>query len=181
MSTREADYDPSGEAEMSYRKKTWREKLADKEGYPKVLMLEKGFPCYKAVHKMGAEAGDEIVLVNPSEVVTLMKQIPYGKVTTIVEICQAIAERHQVNGCCSLTTGIFIMTAANAAEEAKSENTDLGIPYWRTLKTDGMLNEKFPGGTEAQKAHLEAEWLTVVSKGKRFQVKDYQSYLVKSY
>ena len=50
---------------MSYRKKSWQEKLADKKGLPKVLRLEKSFPCYNAVHKMGAEVGDEVVLVNP--------------------------------------------------------------------------------------------------------------------
>ncbi|MDI6690786.1 MAG: hypothetical protein QME50_02825 [Candidatus Bathyarchaeota archaeon] len=59
---------------MSYRKKSWQEKLADKKGLPKVLRLEKRFPCYNAVHKMGAEVGDEVVLVNPSEVVEIMKK-----------------------------------------------------------------------------------------------------------
>ena len=43
-------------------RKTWQEKLKDRTSFPKVLRLEKGFPCYKAVHKMGAEVGDEIVL-----------------------------------------------------------------------------------------------------------------------
>ena len=59
-------------------KKTWQEKLEDKASLPKILKLGKGFPCYNAVHKMGAEAGDDIVLVNPSEVVEIMKQIPKG-------------------------------------------------------------------------------------------------------
>ncbi|MDI6805272.1 MAG: hypothetical protein QMD20_01255 [Candidatus Bathyarchaeia archaeon] len=48
--------------------------MADKKGSPKVLRLEKRFPCYNAVHKMGAEVGDEVVLVNPSEVVEIMKK-----------------------------------------------------------------------------------------------------------
>ena len=164
---------------MSYKKKTWQEKLADKEGLPKVLKLEKGFPCYNAVHKMGAEIGDEIVLVNPSEIVCLMKKVPHSKLITIVEICEIIAKRHHVKGCCSLTTGIFIMTAANAVEEAKSQNIELDIPYWRTLKADGYLNEKFPGGAAAHKAILESEGFTVVRRGKRFQVQNYQSYLVR--
>ena len=46
-------------------KKTWQEKLKDKDTMPKVLKLEEGFPCYKAVHKMGAEVGDKVVLANP--------------------------------------------------------------------------------------------------------------------
>jgi hypothetical protein len=67
-------------------KKTWQEKLEDKASLPKVLRLEKRFPCYNAVHKMGAEVGDKVVLVNPSEVVEIMRQVPRGKLTTIVEI-----------------------------------------------------------------------------------------------
>ena len=163
---------------MPYRKKSWQEKLADKKGLPKILKLEEKFPCYNAVHKMGAEVGDEVVLVNPSEVVEIMRQIPRGKVETIVEICKSIAKAHGVKGCCSLTTGIFIMTAANAAEEAAKEGKGLGIPYWRTLKADGFLNEKYPGGVEAHKKLLEEEGFNIRGKGKRLFVDDYKKYLI---
>jgi len=159
-------------------KKTWQEKLKDKPSLPKVLKLEKRFPCYNAVHKMGAEEGDDVVLVNPSEVLAVMKQVPEGNLMTIVELCKYIARQHNVQGCCSLTTGIFIMTAANAVEEASREGTLLNIPYWRTLKADGFLNEKYPGGLEGHKKLLEGEGFTVVSRGKRFQVADYEKYLL---
>jgi len=160
-------------------KKTWQEKLKDKPSFPKVLRLEKGFPCYNAVHKMGAEAGDDVVLVNPSEVVEIMKQVPKGKLITIVEICKKIAKQHGVPACCTLTTGIFIMTAANAAEEASKEGKSLDIPYWRTLKTDGFLNGKYPGGQEAHKRLLERENFRVIARGKKYQVDDYEKYLMK--
>jgi alkylated DNA nucleotide flippase Atl1 len=162
---------------MVYKKKSWQEKLADKKNLPKVLKLQKTFPCYNAVHKMGAEAGDEVVLVNPSEVVAIMKQVPKGKLITLAEICKTLAKKHQVKGCCSLTTGIFTMTAANAAEEAASQGTALDIPYWRTLKIDGYLNEKYPGGVLAHKKLLEQEDFTVLSKGKKYFVKDFEKYL----
>jgi alkylated DNA nucleotide flippase Atl1 len=160
-------------------KKTWQEKLKDKPSFPKVLRLEKGFPCYRAVHKMGAEAGDNVILVNPSEVVAIMKQVPKGRLITIVEICKKIAGQHDVEACCSLTTGIFIMTAANAAEEASKEGESLNIPYWRALKADGFLNEKYPGGQEGHKKLLERENLKVVARGKKYQVVDYEKYLMK--
>jgi alkylated DNA nucleotide flippase Atl1 len=160
-------------------RKTWQEKFKDKPSFPKVLRLEKRFPCYNAVHKMGAEVGDEIVLVNSSEVVAIMKQVPKGKLITIVEICKKIAGQHDVKGCCSLTTGIFIMTAANAVEEASKEGKSLDIPYWRTLKTDGFLNEKYPGGQEAHKRLLEEEHFKVIARGKKYQVADYEKYLMK--
>jgi len=158
-------------------RKTWQEKLEDKASLPKTLKLEKGFPCYNAVHKMGAEIGDDIVLVNPSEVVEIMKQVPKGKLTTIVEICKRLAKQHGVKACCSLTTGIFIMTAANAMEEANSEGKFLDIPYWRTLKAEGFLNPKYPGGQEAHKRLLEQEGHRVLQKGKRFLVQDFQTHL----
>ena len=160
-------------------KKTWQEKLKDKPSFPKVLRLEKGFPCYNAVHKTGAEVGDDVVLVNPSEVVEIMKQVPKGKLITIVEICKKIAKQHGVPACCTLTTGIFIMTAANATEEASKEGKSLDIPYWRTLKTDGFLNEKYPGGQEAHKRLLERENFRVIARGKKYQVNDYEKYLMK--
>ena len=159
-------------------KKTWLAELEDKASLPKVLKLEKGFPCYNAVHKMGAEVGDDIVLVNPSEVVEIMKQVPKGKLITIVEICKKIAELHNVKGCCSLTTGIFIMTAANAEEEAARDGKLLDIPYWRTLKSGGFLNPKYPGGREAHKNLLEKEGYKVIQKGKNFLVQDFQKYLL---
>ena len=163
---------------MSYKKKSWQEKLVDKKGYPKILKLENNFPCYNAVHKMGVEAGEEVVLVNPSEVVRIMKKVPKGKLITIVEICKQIAKEHRVKGCCSLTTGIFIMTAANATEEAAKEGKDLGIPYWRTVKADGFLNEKYPGGAEAHKRLLEEESFKITRKGQKLIINDYEQYLM---
>jgi hypothetical protein len=106
-----------------------------------------------------------------------MKQVPKGKLVTIVEICKKIAKTHVVKGCCSLTTGIFIMTAANAVEEAANEGKILGIPYWRTLKTDGFLNAKYPGDEENQKKHLEEEGHARNIKGKRYRVANFQEKL----
>lgn len=161
-------------------KKTWAEKMADKKQFPKVLKLEEGFPCYKSVHKMGAEAGDEVVLVNPGEIAEIMKSVPRGNLITIVEVCKIAAARHKVKACCSLTTGIFIMTAANAVEEASREGRNLDIPYWRTLKTDGFLNEKYPGGLEGHRILLEEEGYTITRRGKRYQVADFEKYLIRS-
>ncbi|MGQ9689767.1 MAG: MGMT family protein [Thermoproteota archaeon] len=164
---------------MGYRKKSWQEKLEDKKGLPKILRLEKSFPCYNAVHKMGAKLGDKVVLVNPSEVIEIMKKVPEGKLITIVEICKQIAEsKHKVKACCSLTTGIFIMIAANATKEAAEQGKNLGIPYWRTLKANGFLNEKYPGGAEAQKELLEKEGFKIMRKGKKYAVQNYQDFLI---
>ena len=165
---------------MTYKRKSWQEKLEDKKGLPKILELKQNFPCYRALHKMGVESGDRVVLVNPSEVIEVMKKVPRGKLLTIVEICREIAENHGVKGCCSLTTGIFIMTAANAVEEAADEGKDLSIPYWRTLKADGFLNAKYPGGEEAHKKHLEEEGHTIIIQRKRYRVANFESKLLQN-
>jgi alkylated DNA nucleotide flippase Atl1 len=69
------------------------------------------------------------------------------------------------------------MTAANAAEEAVKQGKNLNIPYWRTLKADGFLNEKYPGGAEAQKELLEKEGFEVIQKGKKCLIQNYQDFL----
>lgn len=68
---------------MTSRRKTWQEKLADKPAYPKVIALQAGFPCYNALHKMGVEVGDPVVLVNPSEVVALWIIFAYLLLNTL--------------------------------------------------------------------------------------------------
>jgi hypothetical protein len=62
------------------------------------------------------------------------------------------------------------------AGEGKKDIT----PYWRTLKSKGELNEKYPGGVEAQMFKLTAEGHTIISgKGKKPPiVKDYEKKLV---
>ena len=161
-------------------KKTWFEKMQDKPGYPKILILEEKFPCFKAVHKMGVEVGQEIVITNTKEVISIMAAVPHGKVVTLREICVALAEKHGVAGCCTLTTGIFVMTVANAVEEVKEkgEITELSqVPWWRTLKMEGFLNPKYPGGQEAHQALLEAEGIQCISRGKKLQVANVEEYL----
>ena len=158
-------------------KKSWQEKLSNKKGLPKVLRLEKRFPCYNAVHRMGANVGDDVVLVNPSEVVEVMRAVPIGRLITLSEICRRVAKKHRVKACCSLTTGIFIMTAANATEEVAEEDRRLDIPYWRTLKAGGLLNEKYPGGAEAHRQLLVQEGFHVVQRGRKLVVSDYEKYL----
>ncbi len=161
-------------------KKTWFEKMQDKPGYPKTLILEEGFPCYAAMHKMGADVGDPIVIVNASEILPLTAAVPEGKVTTLWEICAHIAQVHKVKGCCTLVTGIHTMTIANAVAEqsGKGEDGTLSqVPYWRTLKVDGFLNDKYPGGQEAHKARLEAEGIEVGVRGKKYQVMGLEKHL----
>lgn len=159
--------------------KSWQQKMADKEGTPKILTLYENFPCYNAAHRMGANPGDRIVLVNPREVEALMRQVPDGKVTTLMEICTKLARDYNVQACCTLTAGIFTMTAANAAEEMKAEGKPCDLAWWRTLKAGGELNPKYSGGVAGHAARLEGEGFTIVYRGKKAFVRDFDAFLHK--
>ena len=101
-----------------------------------------------------------------------MKKVPKQGLITLNKICQKLAKKHKTKYCCTLTTGIFVMIVAKAAEETNSD-----VPYWRTIKNNGQLNEKYPGGVERQKKLLEKEGHTAIKKGKKYYVKDYQDKL----
>ena len=77
-----------------------------------------------------------------------------------------------------MTAGIFVSIAAWASHQRAQDDT----PWWRTLKSGGELNERYPGGIERQRALLEAEGHTVVARGRkniRYYVQDYERALVK--
>ena len=163
---------------MPYRKKTWREKLENNKKMPKVLKFDPNFPCGRALEKRGAKPGDLVVLAPPLEVDEIMKSVPRGRLITLDGICERLSERHGTKFCCTLTTGIFVMTAANAAEEARQEGEEVITPYWRTLKVDGGLNDKYPGGAEAQKELLEGEGFSVIKRGSKYYVENFRESLV---
>ena len=81
-----------------------------------------------------------------------------------------------MKGCCTLTTGISIMTIANAVKEAAKEGKDSSVFYWRTLKSEGFLKEKYPVGVEVDKRLLEKEGFRLRQKDKKYFVKNYQDY-----
>ena len=128
-------------------RKSWREKLADDKGLPKVE---------KITDKMSKRWGTGTVAIPaPKEVDEIMKRVPEGKLITMNEIRAILAQKHGATIGCPMTTGIFAWIAAHAAEEEAGEGKKNITPYWRTLKTDGVINEKYPGGVEAQRKLLE--------------------------
>ena len=152
-------------------KKTWREKLADSKGLPKV-----GKVCGKMTKRWGTGT---MVIPAPLEVDALMKQVPKGRVVTISGLRAALARKHKVDLACPITTGIFSWIAAHAAAEARSEGAKRITPYWRTLKTGGELNPKYPGGIKTLALLLRAEGQTILQKGDRAFVSDFERSLFK--
>src|SRR5206468_9811909 len=143
-------------------RKSWREKLADSKGLPKVS---------EVTGKLSRQWGEgKMVIPAPVEVEALMKQVPKGKLVTVNDVRAALALKHKADFACPLTTGIFAWIAAHAAAEAEAEGAKRITPYWRTLKTGGELNPKYPGGVEDLSKRLRAEGHRIIHKGKRLLV-----------
>ncbi|HWB12385.1 MAG TPA: methylated DNA-protein cysteine methyltransferase [Pirellulales bacterium] len=151
------------------KRKTWREKLADDKDLPKVVRITGAMS-----RRWGSGT---VAIAAPREVDAIMKLVRRGKLITINEIRSLIAQKHGATIGCPITTGIFAWIAAHAAEEAAAEGAKRITPYWRTLKTSGELNPKYPGGIEGVKRRLEAEGHRVVARGKRFFVAEYDKHL----
>lgn len=146
-------------------KKTFNEKLNDSKDMPKVVEIVD--PRYIQ------SLGNTMVIAPPLDYEHIIKKIPLGKLMSTQYIRRYVANKYNASSTCPLTAGIFINIVAHAAEERKDED----VPYWRVVKKDGELNEKYPEGIDGQKMHLEMEGHTVIQKGKRYLVKDYQKYL----
>lgn len=151
------------------KRKSWSEKLRDSKDLPRVEEI---------TDKMSKRWGTgTVVIPAPMEVYEMMRRVPEGKLITINEIRAALAKKHGATIGCPMTTGIFAWIAANAAEEQRQKGEKTITPYWRTLKTGGVINPKYPGGAEAQKRLLEREGHEVVQKGKKYVVVGFEESL----
>jgi len=153
------------------RKKSWQEKLNDSKDLPKIAKYER---------KPKKWPTGACIIPAPLEVDEIMKKVPKGKLITINEIREILAKKHGTDFACPITTGIFSWIAANAAAELAAEGKKKITPYWRTLKTGGLLNEKYPGSIAGLTKLLKAEGHKVIRKGKskNFCVADYEKALV---
>ncbi|OHB48864.1 MAG: hypothetical protein A2Y10_06325 [Planctomycetes bacterium GWF2_41_51] len=155
------------------KKTTWQEKLADSKDLPRIEKIDE-----KKSKRWGMGT---FVIPAPIEVDEIMRKVSKGKLITINEIREILAKKHNVTIGCPITTGIFSWIAAHAADEMESEGKKKITPYWRTLKTGGILNEKYPGGIENLRKRLEAEGHIIIQKGKSkfLMVKDFEESIIK--
>jgi len=140
------------------------QKLNDSKDMPKVVVLTD----QKAIARYG---GPRMLIAPPIDYDKLMKSIPHGKLMTTDRYRDHLAKKNNADFTCALTCGIFVNVAAHASVERGGVDE---TPWWRTLKKDGELNEKYPGGIDGQKVRLEMEGHTIFQKGKRYFVKDYE-------
>lgn len=144
-------------------KKTWVEKLADaKTKTPEPHQ----FYCEKSRQRF--------VIPTVREVEEYMRGVSKGRLSTMDQMSESFRAKYQVDSCCPMTTGIFAWIVAHAADEQARAGQKRVVPWWRTLKTGGALNPKYPGAGDAQRARLEAEGHRVIQKGKKLVVVDHE-------
>jgi len=121
-----------------------------------------------------------MLIPKPLDVDALLRKVRKGRLATSSSIRAKLAEDSGADHACPLTTGLFVRMAAEAAEEDRKAGKKRITPYWRLLKDDGSLNEKYPGGVRAQASKLRAEGFSIVKgRGKKPpKVKDYEKYLL---
>ena len=151
----------------------------DKKDFNAMLHDSKDMPKFqtitdpKSIEKYG---GNKMYFAPPIDYDKIMKQIPHGKVITVGKIREYFAKLNGADFTEPITAGIFVSIEAWASNQRYEDET----PYWRTLKANGELNAKYPGGVEAQKEKLEAEGHIIIQKGRkniRYYVQDYENAL----
>ncbi len=150
-------------------KKDFNAMLNDSKDMPKIQVITDE----KSIQKYG---GDRMYFAPPIEYDRVMRLVPYGQLLTIGVIREYFAKAGGADFTEPITAGIFVSIAAWASFQRKDDKT----PYWRTLKANGELNAKYPGGIKAQKEILEKEGHTVIQKGRKnikYYVKDYENAL----
>ena len=149
----------------------FRKKLHDKKDFPKI----KTIPKY--LNKSWGKG--KFVMPSPLEVNALMKKVPKGKLTTINEIRKKLAKKYKTTTACPIVTGIFSWIAAGAAKEDIQDGKKYITSYWRTLKSDGKINLKYPGGIPYQKKKLINENHKIIKRGKNHFVENFENKLAK--
>lgn len=150
-------------------KKDFNAMMNNSKDMPKIQIVKDE----KTIRQYG---GEKMFFAPPIFYDELMKKVPTGKLLTVGQMRTYLARQNDADFTDPMTAGIFVNIVAWASYQ-RSENK---TPFWRTIKSDGELNSKYPEGVEFQKKLLEKEGHTIITKGKKnlkFYVKDFESSL----
>ena len=153
------------------KKQSWREYLNGVE---------------EKIHKITPEweeklGNGNILIPAPKDIERIIKLVGKGKLITVDMIREQLAKEKGVRLTAAAPTSIYLKKIALASEEEEQLNNKEITAYWRVLKANGLVNEKFPGGLEKQQALLQQEGHQIELFGKRKKVPkvvDYEKCLV---
>lgn len=150
-------------------RKDFNAMLRDSKDMPKFQIITDE----KSIQKYG---GNKMYFAPPMDYDRVMRLVPFGKLLTVGAIRTYFARQNGADFTEPITAGVFVSIVAWASFQRETDET----PYWRTLKANGELNPKYPGGIEAQKERLEKEGHRVIQKGRthiKYYVRDYEQSL----
>jgi alkylated DNA nucleotide flippase Atl1 len=148
-------------AEKKSKKKTATEKYFNGRAHEIIVADEKLAAAWGA---------GKMLIATPALVDEVICKIPPGEVMTVSALRKALAQKFEANYSCPLTTGIFWRIVAEKTEEDRLAGKKTLSPYWRVVYDDGKLNEKLPGGADAQAKILSEEGVTLIKKRDKFLV-----------
>jgi len=156
--------------------KSWRDKRDNPpKGLPKIV--DTATLANPAMEKRFGKG--KMFIATPLLVDAQIRKVKKGKLVTTGIIRERLAKEVGADFTCPLTTGIFINIAARAAEEDRAAGRKGIAPYWRVVKDNGRLNEKFPGGVEGHAAKLSAEGYKLDRTTKVPRIADFEKSLQK--
>jgi alkylated DNA nucleotide flippase Atl1 len=112
-------------------------------------------------------AGD-MLIASLEEVTEIVALVPRGRVLTMGDLRNALAQRFSADYTCPVTTGIFLSRAWESGFSVKA-------PFHRIVGDNGALLPKFPGGMKVQEDALHKERVTVSKKTKVPRVESLES------
>lgn len=151
-------------------KKDFNAMLKNNKDMPKIQIVTDE----KTIKKYG---GTRMFFAPPMAYDELMRKVPKGKLLTVNQMREYLAKQNDADFTDPMTAGIFVNIVAWASYQRKEEIT----PFWRTLKSDGELNAKYPEAIELQKRLLIEEGHTIFtmgSKNSKYYVKDFEKSLI---
>lgn len=138
----------------------------EKKDFNAMLHDSKDMPKFQTItDKASIEkyGGDRMYFAPPIDYDTVMKKVPFGKVITVGEIREYFAKQSGADFTEPITAGIFVSIAVWASFQRSDNET----PYWRTLKANGELNEKYPGGRRRKKKSLKKRVTLSFKRGEK--------------
>lgn len=138
---------------------TWRSKL------------ERAHPSHGKVVRVPASmrrpGGPGTLLIpRPLDVDAAVRSIRPGRVMTVGALRARLARGSGADAACPLTTGLFLRIVAEAAEEGRRDGRARITPWWRVVRDNGAVIEKFPGGAAGHARRLRAEGHRLAAPGR---------------
>jgi hypothetical protein len=121
--------------------KTWKQKLQEKK-QPKLQVIEKPMA--------GIPAGGTLFTPTPQLVKEFMENIPKGQQVSFQQMRQQLAQTHQGDGTCPLSSSMFARIVAEAAWEDIEAGKDPSqvTPFWRVIEPNSTIAQKLACGSE---------------------------------